>query len=68
MHQVLPVDALTPAAMLREVRYNNHTPLKPDMIVSNEPGYYENGSFGIRIENLLKVVEKNTLHNFADER
>ena len=22
------------------------------MIVSNEPGYYENGKFGIRIENL----------------
>ncbi len=38
------------------------------MIVSNEPGYYESGSFGIRIENLLKVVEKSTLHNFADER
>jgi len=27
------------------------------MIVSNEPGYYKNGSFGIRIENLLVVVE-----------
>ena len=25
------------------------------MIVSNEPGYYENGNFGIRIENLLRV-------------
>jgi len=27
------------------------------MIVSNEPGYYEDGKFGIRIENLL-VVKK----------
>jgi Xaa-Pro aminopeptidase len=26
------------------------------MIVSNEPGYYEAGNFGIRIENLLEVV------------
>ena len=25
------------------------------MILSNEPGYYENGKFGIRIENLLYV-------------
>lgn len=33
-------------------------PLVPGMIVSNEPGYYEPGNFGIRIENLLVVVEK----------
>ena len=25
------------------------------MIVSNEPGYYEKGKFGIRIENLIYV-------------
>ena len=25
------------------------------MIVSNEPGYYESGKFGIRIENLITV-------------
>jgi len=29
--------------------------LKPGMIVSNEPGYYREGAFGIRIENLLLV-------------
>ena len=27
------------------------------MIVSNEPGYYEKGNFGIRIENLVYVRE-----------
>ncbi len=32
-------------------------PLLPGMIVSNEPGYYEPGAFGIRIENLLLVRE-----------
>jgi Xaa-Pro aminopeptidase len=32
--------------------------LLPGMIVSNEPGYYENGNYGIRIENLLEVVER----------
>lgn len=30
-------------------------PLKPGMICSNEPGYYREGSFGIRIENLVIV-------------
>lgn len=32
--------------------------LEPGMIVSNEPGYYREGEFGIRIENLLVVEEK----------
>lgn len=31
-------------------------PLRPGMIVSNEPGYYKPGDFGIRIENLVVVV------------
>ncbi|MEP3113599.1 aminopeptidase P family protein [Nisaea sp.] len=29
--------------------------LKPGMIISNEPGYYRAGAFGIRIENLVAV-------------
>ena len=33
-------------------------PLQPGMIVSNEPGYYKTGAYGIRIENLLTVVER----------
>jgi Xaa-Pro aminopeptidase len=35
----------------------NRTPLEPGMIVSNEPGYYKEGEFGIRIENLVVVQE-----------
>ena len=31
--------------------------LKPGMIVSNEPGYYKVGHYGIRIENLIVVTE-----------
>ncbi|MEX3010073.1 aminopeptidase P family protein [Hoeflea sp. TYP-13] len=31
--------------------------LKPGMILSNEPGYYREGAFGIRIENLIVVSE-----------
>lgn len=37
----------------------SHQALLPGMIVSNEPGYYREGAFGIRIENLL-VVQKAT--------
>jgi Xaa-Pro aminopeptidase len=32
-------------------------PLQPGMILSNEPGFYKVGGFGIRIENLVLVVE-----------
>jgi Xaa-Pro aminopeptidase len=31
--------------------------LEPGMIVSNEPGYYKKGAYGIRIENLVLVTE-----------
>ena len=33
-------------------------PLQPGMILSNEPGYYKTGEYGIRIENLVLVVER----------
>jgi Xaa-Pro aminopeptidase len=34
------------------------TPLLPGMILSNEPGVYLEGDCGVRIENLILVVEK----------
>lgn len=34
----------------------NRIALKPGMIVSNEPGYYKTGAFGIRIETLVVVT------------
>jgi Xaa-Pro aminopeptidase len=34
--------------------------LKPGMIISNEPGYYRSGAFGIRIENLVVVEPRPT--------
>ncbi len=34
----------------------NDVALRPGMIVSNEPGYYKTGAFGIRLENLLVVI------------
>lgn len=35
----------------------NTIALQPGMIVSNEPGYYKTGGYGIRIENLVAVRE-----------
>ncbi len=34
------------------------TPLEPGMILSNEPGYYKTGSYGIRLENLVLVERR----------
>ncbi|KAK6911546.1 Peptidase M24, C-terminal domain [Dillenia turbinata] len=46
-------------------RFGNLTPLQKGMIVSNEPGYYEDHAFGIRIENLLFVKEVETPNRFG---
>ncbi|HSP25190.1 MAG TPA: aminopeptidase P family protein [Saliniramus sp.] len=35
-----------------------HTALEPGMILSNEPGYYKAGEYGIRIENLILTEER----------
>lgn len=35
----------------------NSVALQPGMIISNEPGYYKAGAYGIRIENLILVTE-----------
>ncbi|MGD1933890.1 MAG: M24 family metallopeptidase, partial [Candidatus Phaeomarinobacter sp.] len=34
----------------------HNVPLDPGMIVSNEPGFYKTGAYGIRIENLVTVT------------
>ena len=44
----------------------NKVKLKEGMILSNEPGYYENGKFGIRIENLLTVKKIKNNFEFKD--
>lgn len=46
----------------------SHVPLKPGMILSNEPGYYREGAFGIRIENLVVVEDAPALPGGDDER
>jgi len=44
----------------------NKVKFKEGMIVSNEPGYYENGKFGIRIENLITVKKYNKNFKFSN--
>lgn len=42
-------------------------PLAIGNVISNEPGYYEDGSFGIRIENIIMVNEAKTKHTFGEK-
>ncbi len=44
----------------------NKVKFKEGMIVSNEPGYYEKGKFGIRIENLVTVKKIKNDYKFKD--
>lgn len=41
----------------RIAKLPNRIALEPGMILSNEPGYYRTGAYGIRIENLVVVAE-----------
>lgn len=49
------------------------TPLEPGMVISNEPGYYREGAFGMRCENLVTVeavtsaseIERYTFRNLT---
>ncbi|KAK7309275.1 hypothetical protein RJT34_05853 [Clitoria ternatea] len=44
-----------------------NVPLQSSMTVTDEPGYYEDGEFGIRLENVLVVNEAGTKFNFGDK-
>ena len=45
-----------------------HAGLEPGMVLSNEPGYYADGAFGIRIENMMLVVPAETPHQIEGKR
>ena len=47
---------------------SNNVPLLPGMIISNEPGYYQDNEFGIRCENLIfvKKSNKDNLYEFEN--
>ncbi|XP_077233252.1 aminopeptidase P1 isoform X2 [Tasmannia lanceolata] len=41
--------------------------LQASMTVTDEPGYYEDGKFGVRLENVLIVKEADTKFNFGEK-
>ncbi|TNY17118.1 Creatinase/aminopeptidase [Rhodotorula diobovata] len=53
-----------PMGIGTRVAYND-VKLQPSQILSNEPGYYHDGEFGIRVENLVCVVPAKTAHSFG---
>ncbi|KAF4629914.1 hypothetical protein G7Y89_g8232 [Cudoniella acicularis] len=55
-----------PIGIGTRIQYSE-VPLAPGNVLSDEPGYYEDGSFGIRIENIIMVKEVETKHKFGDK-
>jgi len=55
-----------PIGIGTRVQYSE-VPLAVGNVISDEPGYYEDGSFGIRIENIIMVKEVETKHKFGDK-
>lgn len=41
--------------------------LAAGQVLSNEPGYYEDGSFGVRIENIIMIKEAETKWKFGEQ-
>ncbi|PHH58550.1 hypothetical protein CDD81_5383 [Ophiocordyceps australis] len=55
-----------PIGIGTRVQYTE-VPLAPGNVLSNEPGYYEDGHYGIRIENIMMVKEVDTEQRFGDK-
>ena len=55
-----------PIGIGTRVQYSE-VPLSVGNVISDEPGYYEDGKFGIRIENMVLVKEVETKHKFGDK-
>ncbi|KAL8635988.1 MAG: hypothetical protein Q9228_006571 [Teloschistes exilis] len=55
-----------PIGIGTRVQYSE-VPLSIGNVLSDEPGYYEDGKFGIRIENMIMAKEAQTNHHFGDK-
>ena len=55
-----------PIGIGTRIQYSE-VPLSVGNVISDEPGYYEDGNFGIRIENIIMVREVKTKHRFGDK-
>lgn len=56
-----------PAGLGTRLEYNN-VKLRAGMVLSNEPGFYEEGSFGIRIENVVVCREATPASGNLDQK
>ncbi|KAF7156036.1 hypothetical protein CNMCM5623_009178 [Aspergillus felis] len=55
-----------PIGIGTRVQYTE-VPIAPGNVISDEPGFYEDGKFGIRIENVIMAREVETTHKFGDK-
>ncbi|KAL8946116.1 MAG: hypothetical protein Q9222_007444 [Ikaeria aurantiellina] len=55
-----------PIGIGTRIQYSE-VPLAVGNVLSDEPGYYEDGNWGIRIENMIMVQEAKTNHKFGDK-
>lgn len=55
-----------PMGIGTRVQYSE-VPISPGHVLSNEPGYYEDGNFGVRIENIIIAKEVDTPQKFGDK-
>ncbi|KAL1967655.1 hypothetical protein VTN77DRAFT_2912 [Rasamsonia byssochlamydoides] len=55
-----------PIGVGTRVQYSE-VPLSAGNVISDEPGYYEDGNFGIRIENIIMAREVETPHKFGEK-
>ena len=55
-----------PIGIGTRIQYSE-VPLSIGNVLSDEPGYYEDGKFGIRIENMVMAREAQTNHKFGDK-
>ena len=55
-----------PIGIGTRVQYTE-VPLAAGNVISDEPGYYEDGNFGIRIENVIMACDAQTKHRFGDK-
>ncbi|OOQ85766.1 putative Xaa-Pro aminopeptidase P [Penicillium brasilianum] len=56
-----------PMGIGTRVQYTE-VPIAAGNVLSDEPGYYEDGKFGIRIENIIMAREVKTAHKFGDKQ
>ncbi|XP_076251360.1 xaa-Pro aminopeptidase ApepP-like isoform X1 [Rhynchophorus ferrugineus] len=58
----------SPIAVQYDLELSSRQTFKPGYFLTNEPGYYKEGYFGVRLQNVLEVVEKPWLQHTSGHR